>query len=130
MMRLEGRMHMDRALLLYRQLVDSLVELRPAVAANRARSGVWHREPPDAQQERFNQLLASLSEEQCTSLAEMLQIVRDGGIHDTLAFLNDHINLRDLRLVYPDSQLPVEPYGTEMHYDWTARVAGHPWPGE
>jgi hypothetical protein len=118
---------MDEPLQAYKQFVDGLVQQRPSIEARRAREGVWHRDPPP-DQVKFNELLRSLSPEQRETLAEMLQKTRDGGIHDTLVYLTDEFHGSGLRLSYPGIELPVEPFGTEMYYDWVARMAGDEWP--
>ena len=58
----------------------------------------------------------------------MVQRSRDGGIHDTLVYLADEINLGGLRLSRNGMELAIEPYGTEMYFDWLARLAGDDWP--
>lgn len=111
----------------YKALIDALVRLRPSVEARRVRDGIWHRDPPD-DQVKFNRLLRELTPEQREVVAEIAQGARDGGIHDTLVYLNDEINLNNLRLTKSGVELPVEPFGTELYYDWVSRCAGDEWP--
>jgi hypothetical protein len=61
-------------------------------------------------------------------LADLLQDARDGGIHDVLAYLNDQIALDGLRLTKHGRELPREPFGTELYYDWTRRKESDEWP--
>lgn len=60
-------------------------------------------------------------------MAEIIQRARDGGIHDTLVSLNDEAAIRGLRFVRDGVELAVQPFDTEMYYDWMARVEGHAW---
>ena len=74
--------------------------------------------------QEVNEVLGALTDQQRNVLAQLLQRSRDGGIHDVLAYLNEAIGRKDLRLVTPRGELPVEPFGTELHYDWTCRREG------
>lgn len=74
--------------------------------------------------------MPALDAGQRSALAELLQQERDAGIHAVLAYLTDQMNLRGLRLSRNGVVFPVEPFGTEMYYDWVARSAGDPWPSE
>jgi uncharacterized protein DUF6547 len=111
----------------YKTFIDALVKLRPSVSARRVQEGVWHREPPP-DQVKFNKLLSELSPGQREIVAEIAQGARDSGIHDVLVYLTDQINLRGLRLVRNGVEFPVEPFGTEMYYDWVCRREGDEWP--
>ena len=111
---------------LYKRFIDALVELRPDVSA------MWLSEkrpwPELPENKAINTFVSKLSNEQRAVLGHLLQHARDGGIHDTLAYLNDQINLDGLRLVINGTELPIEPFGTELYYDWTCRREGDPWP--
>jgi hypothetical protein len=110
----------------YEQIVDALVEQRESITAERFRAAnPW---PATAAKAKFNFLLQSLSEEQRLLLSELLQSERDSGIHDALAALSELMNLEGLRFSAHGQELPHEPYGTEIHFDWLARSAGDPWP--
>lgn len=110
----------------YKKFITDLVQRQPSVTASVVRL-LGHLNPPE-RNERVNRLLAQLSTEQKEVIAQMLQHERDGGIHDTLAYLTDEININGLRLVKNGVELAVEPYGTEMYFDWIARCAGDDWP--
>ncbi|GAB3538106.1 hypothetical protein GCM10027343_03010 [Noviherbaspirillum agri] len=110
----------------YEKIIDSLVERRESVTATRVRAGeLWL---ATAENARFNALIQSLSEEQRALVAELLQSERDAGIHDCLAVLSELMNLQDLRFAVHGKEIPHEPYGTEMYFDWIARASGEPWP--
>ena len=110
----------------YKALIDALVAIRPDVCAR------WLREKrpwPDMPQNRaVNDFLGKLSDAEREVVAQLLQHARDGGINDVLAYLGDEMNLKGLRLVRKARALPVEPFGTEIYYDWTSRREGDPWP--
>ena len=110
----------------YKKFVDDLVQRQPSVTARVIRhQGRLH--PPELN-EGANRFLAQLSSEQKEVVAQLIQQGRDGGIHDALAYLTDAINLEGLRLSRKGVELAVEPYGTEMYFDWLARLAGDDWP--
>jgi|SRR5262245_14466989 len=110
----------------YKAFIDALVGIRPDVCARwvRERRG-W---PDLPENKAINAFVAKLTDAQREVLATLLQHARDGGIHDTLAYLTDEINVEGLRIVRNGRELPVEPFGTEMYYDWTCRREGDPWP--
>ena len=111
----------------YKNLVDGFVRIRPDVCA------IWVKDkrpwPDLPENTAINDFVGSLTDGQREVLAALLQHARDGGIHDTLVFITDEINLRGLRLVQNGRELPVEPFDT-LYYDWTCRRGGDPWPDE
>jgi len=109
----------------YKMFIDDLVKLRPCVQSTWVQKDGWPKLPQD---EQINQFLDVLTSEQKMVLSQMLQQARDGGIHDTLVYLNERITLDDLRIVVQGSELPVEPFDTELHYDWICRTEGDEWP--
>ncbi len=110
----------------YKKLIDDLVQRRPSVTARAIKhQGRLH---PSDRNEEVNRLLAQLSSEQKEVVAQLIQQGRDGGIHDALAYLTDAINLEGHRLWRNGVELAVEPYGTEMYFDWLARLTGDDWP--
>ena len=124
----QGKADMNKSLEEYQAFIDGLLAWpQVSVGARRAKDGVWNRNQIPEQQ-KFNQLLEELTPEQREILAEMLQGEHDRGLFDILAYLSEEINLRGLRLARNGVELAVEPYGTEMYYDWTCRRAGDAWP--
>ena len=75
---------------------------------------------------RYNQMLARLSSEDRELLAEMLDHARSGGVHDTLVLLDEG----KYRLWRGELELPFQPYGSQMFFDFVARREGDPWPDE
>ena len=109
----------------YKLFIDGLVKLRHCVLAQRVREGVWNSEPPP-DQVKYNKLLSDLTPEQRDLIAEIIQSTRDGGIHDVLVFMTD----KKYRLWKGNIQLALEPFGTEMYFDFIARRDGRQWPDE
>ncbi len=109
----------------YKKFIDDLVSRRSCVLARWVTDLGWPKLPEN---EKFNKLLADLTPEQRETAAEMVQRARDGGIGDTLAYLSEEINLEGLRLSRNGVEFAMEPYGTEMDYDWICRLHGKPWP--
>lgn len=119
---------MKSALAAYQTLVDALVARRECVLSRRVNEGrLW---PEQADLAQFNQLVASLTPDQRAGVAALLAKAREGGIHDTLVELSERSNLEGLRLSQGGVELPHEPYGTEIYFDWVARCAGQEWPHE
>jgi hypothetical protein len=125
---------------LYKSFVDGLTGVHAqSVEAARARRGVWNPNKPAPgdsevlresliQQQKYNKLLKALSPEQRELLAQMLQETHDGGMHSVLVYLNEQMSLAGLRLSYNGVELPVEPFGTELFFDWCARRDRADWP--
>ena len=112
----------------YHGLVDALVSRRQCIFAARVREGrSW---PASSTLAEFNTLLDGLTQAQRQKIAELLQRARDGGIHDVLVELSERQNLKGLRFIQGDVELAMEPHGTEMYFDWAARIAGEAWPRE
>ena len=110
----------------YQALIDAIVERNECVLARRVREGnLWLEQ---AEHSKFNNLVASLPQEQRELLSDLLQSARNGGIHDVLVVLSEKMNLEDLKLVQDAEEIPNEPYGTEIYFDWVARSAGEDWP--
>ena len=110
---------MSKDIRLYKKFIDDLVSQRDCVFAKRVRE--THLCP---------QSIASLDNETKETIAKMLQDARDSGIHDVLVYLNEEMTLNEMRLVLADTELPVEPFDTEIFYDWVARCNGDTWPDE
>jgi hypothetical protein len=133
---------MPTPLKLYKSFVDDLVGTpRNSVGASRARRGVWNPNRPSRKDseilrrslekdQQYNQLLRELSAGQREVLAQMLQEEHNSGVFAVLSYLADEINLGGLRLSRDGVEFPVEPFGTELYYDWTSRCDGDTWPDE
>ena len=121
---------MDVAFDLYKNFIDGLVEQRDCIYARKIREQrLWPKTAADYLV-RQNKVISSLSEEDREIIADMLQGARDSGVHDTLVYLNEEMTFNEMRIVVGSTELPFEPYGTEMFYDWIARCNGDIWPDE
>jgi len=119
---------MKTGLAAYQALVDALVARRECVLSRRVSEGrLW---PEQSDLAQFNELVASLTPDQRKGVSALLAKAREGGIHATLVELSERSNLEGLRLSQGGVELPHEPYGTEIFYDWVARCAGEEWPHE
>ncbi|HZK80972.1 MAG TPA: DUF6547 family protein [Humisphaera sp.] len=116
---------MNPQLALWKTFVDGLVSKRIGVDGEWIRRKGWPDLPENLE---INKLLSGLTPEQKEVLATIAQRARDGGIHDALVFLNERMNLKGLRIVEGGVEMAVEPYGTELFWDWVARSNGSPWP--
>ena len=119
---------MKSGLAAYQSVVDALVARRECVLSRRVGEGrLW---PEQADLAQFNELVASLTPEQREGVATLLTKAREGGIHDTLVEFSERSNREGLRFSQGGVELPHEPYGTEIYFDWIARCAGEEWPHE
>lgn len=110
----------------YQHIIDALVKPAHSIKAEK----ISNRQslPETTTNAGFNDLLQSLSEAQRGMLAQLLQQERQSAIHDALVVLSELMNLDELRFSVNGRELEHEPYGTELYFDWVARVAGDPWP--
>src|SRR5690349_11723165 len=112
---------MNSQLAVYKSFIDGLVERRTGVRGRWVKGKGW----PDLPENRdINGLLSRLTPQEKEVVAKIAQQGRDDGIHDTLVFLNEQINLNGLRIVQNGVEMAIEPYGTELFWDWVARCAG------
>jgi hypothetical protein len=118
---------MMNALAIYKTFIDGLVKRREGVLAQWVRTKGWP-DPPGNRE--INKLLSKLTPEEKEVVAKIVQQAREGGIHDTLVFVNDRVNLNGLRISENSVEMAIEPYGTELYFDWVARCAGDPWPDD
>jgi len=116
---------MNPQLAIYKTFIEGLVEQRTGVLGQWIRTKGW----PDLPENReLNELLLRLTPNEKELIARIAQQARDGGIHDALVFLNERVNLKGLRITENGVEMAVEPYGTELFWDWVARCAGQEWP--
>lgn len=106
---------------LYKALIDALVAVSPDAAATWVRNGSY---PDVPDNEDINALLAPLTDEQRQIIARMIQEAKVGGIHDAVVVLLDDGGYRVSR---DGIELPYQPFGTESHFDYIARLDGPDW---
>jgi hypothetical protein len=117
---------MDAPLNLYKSLVDGLATLHKGVHRAWIERG-W---PDVSDASSVRQLLAKLTPDEKKLLADLLESARDGGVHDTLVYLNDRMAINGLRFTQEGIELAHQPFDTELYYDWTSRRQGDNWPDE
>ena len=114
----------------YKRFIDDLVDLRPCVSSQWVLEGRrWPEINDDPENMAINSFVDSLDEEQKKTLAKMLNDAFDSGIHDVLSYL-DNESTEGLRICKKGKELPLEPFDTEMHYDFVCRSEGDEWPDE
>ena len=120
---------MDKGLELYKKFIDDLVEERECVYAYRFREKVTMPENTE-ELKAENHLVEKLNAEDRMTVSRLLQKARNSGIHDVLRYLNDEILLNNMKISVGGVELPVEPFGSTMYWDWVARIQGNVWPDE
>ncbi|UFH60244.1 DUF6547 family protein [Sulfurovum mangrovi] len=114
----------------YKRFIDDMVKLRPCISAEWVLEGRrWPEVNNDPNDIAINQFVDSLSPEHKKVLAYMLNSAFDSGIHDVLAYFNEE-SMEGLRICKNGTELPLEPFDTEMHYDFICRSESDQWPDE
>ncbi|MFT3871005.1 MAG: hypothetical protein QM715_21330 [Nibricoccus sp.] len=111
----------------YKSLIDGLVKVRAGVMAGWVRKCAF---PATPEFERLSSLCAGLKDKDREAIAKLVEHAREGGIHDSLVFLHDRMMIDGYRLTKNGRELPVEPFDTQLYYDWMGRVMGEAWPDE
>lgn len=75
---------------------------------------------------KINELLIGLSEEQKNVIAKMVLDARIGGIHDTLAYINEKMDCDDLVMLQEGEAFPYDHFFS-MNYVFIARCEGDEW---
>lgn len=105
---------MNQGLEYYKDFIDGLVERKDGVESQ------W------VLNDRYA-ALASLTPGQKEFVAQLLQEARIGGIHDTLAYMNEMMDLDGLALSRNGIPMPHDEFAS-LHYDFMARCDGAEWP--
>ena len=109
----------------YKSFIDDLVKVSHSVVAD------WVVENgfPDAKENQIkNEFVKSLTPYQKEVLSTLILEAKESGVHDTLAYLSEQQSNNDLTIIKGNQPLPVEPFGTEMNYDFVARIEEDEWP--
>ncbi len=115
---------MDKSVENYKKFIDGLVKKKDGVYSN------WVLEkgyPNTEENKNINELLASMSLEQKQILVKMLEDARCGGIHDTLAYMNEMMDNDNLELRQDGVTYPYDRFES-MHFDFICRCNGDNWP--
>ena len=125
-----GNMPAGTPLQEYQTFIDGLLEWpRYSVIARWTRE--WGSRPPDSvyvTPPDFDAKMRQFTHEQRQVMAEMIQQEHEGAIGSVLAYLTDKIYSEGLRIYKNGVPLAIEPYDTEMYYDWVCRCHGSSWP--
>lgn len=116
---------MSKELKEYKSFIDELAERKASSVSSWVTGKGFPTIPGN---EEKNALLSTLSNEQKNVLSKIIQESKESGIHDTLVYLNELMVSGELVLIKNGTKLPIEPFGTEMHFDWVARAEGDEWP--
>jgi len=111
---------MSKKLETYKEFIDEVVSLGEAATSEWVMRGSY----PETKENKYrNEILSSLSRVQREEISKIVQEAKETGIHDLLAFLN-----QECTVTYKWTELPSEPFGTELNYDFVARSEGDNWP--
>ncbi|SDJ97751.1 DUF6547 family protein [Microbulbifer yueqingensis] len=104
----------------YKKFIDEVVSIKDAATSKWVARGSY----PETKENQYrNEVLSSLSEAQREEVANIVQEAKESGVHDLLALLN-----QECSLAYQGIALPSEPFGTELNYDFVARLEADKWP--
>ena len=115
---------MKKQLELYKSFVDGLVERKESITARRVLSEGL---PNTADNAQDNQVLSTMSQEQRELVAKLLTQERISGMHDTLSYINELMDLEDLKLIQYGEALDNNNFES-LHYDFMCRLEGDEWP--
>lgn len=115
---------MNNGLENYKNFIDGLVKHKDGVEA------IWVLKsgyPNTKENERINMFLKSLSQEQKNIAADLVQDARISGIHDTLAYMDELVDLDGFELRKNGEKLITDQFES-MHFDFICRCEGDDWP--
>ena len=115
----------------YKEFVDKCVDLlhkKYGGCSNARQMREKKRLNEMCESSKYNVFLDTLNDEQLGLLADFLDETHSSAIHDVLAMLEDEMCCEDLRLVKDGIEIPRDPCGTELYYDWICRCEGDEWP--
>ena len=119
-----GGKSMNKGLDYYKGFIDGLVKRKDGVDSRRILGKGY---PQTEENKALNELLSSLTPEQKSVLARTVQKARDGGIHDTLAYMDEMMDCDGLVMSQNGEVLPYDTFES-MHYDFICRCEGDEWP--
>lgn len=114
---------MNEGLEYYKNFIDGLVKRKNGVFSK------WIMEngyPNVEENRKYNELLESLSSAQKEVLAKLVQEARLGGMHDTLAYMNEMMDCDGLVLSQNGEVFPYDVFES-MHFDFICRCEGDEW---
>jgi len=116
---------MDKNIDLYKMFMEGLLEQRIDLYAKKLRNGgsVF----PAVGDKKLRDFCNSLSKENKTILADIIQETRDCAIFDTLEYFDDTIYRRGLKIIQDGVEFPNNFFGGDFHCDWAALCQGDMW---
>ncbi|MBZ5504070.1 MAG: hypothetical protein LAO78_01165 [Acidobacteriia bacterium] len=124
-----GERQPSRPIEAYKAIIDQLVtETSHGVNERLVREQGIFRGARDEQ--GIHAFVQSLTTEQRSTLAQMLQTERIGAIHDVLAVFTWWILARKVGLTFRGEAMPVELSGMGLHGDYIGRLGDWEWPGD
>jgi hypothetical protein len=118
---------MIRGLSEYTDFIDGLVPLNQSVQEGWVKRGHWPQTPDYA---GINEVLGRLSLADREVIASLIRSAKMDGIHDTLAHLQERVDLHGMRISVDGVELANMPFGSPMNYDFVCRANGDEWPEE
>jgi len=109
----------------YKQFIDDMVDLKESAVST------WVQEkgfPDTLENKKKNELLSSFTLEQKKFIADLINDAKESGIHDVLFYLNEQQLNENFKIVKNDIEFPIEPFGTEINFDFIARTEEDDWP--
>lgn len=114
---------MNEGLEYYKNFIDGLVKRKNGVLSK----WIMEKGYPNVEENRkYNELLESLSSAQKEVLAKLVQEARLGGMHDTLAYMNEMMDCDGLVLSQNGEVFPYDVFES-MHFDFICRCEGDEW---
>lgn len=114
---------MSKGLEQYKAFIDGLAARKKAVETEWIKGTGY---PQIDDNKEVNRLLGSLSPEQKEILAGMVQNARIGGIHDTLAYINELMDCDGLVISQDGEDYPYDHFDS-MYFDFICRCEGDEW---
>jgi hypothetical protein len=111
---------MTKSIQQYKDFIDEIVSIKDSVNSSWVGRGAY---PTTKENEKRNEILQTLSDVQRKELAKIVQESKEAGIHDLLALIDQNGSV-----IYQGNKLPKEPFGTDLNYDFIARLDGDDWP--
>lgn len=116
----------DDTMSVYKEIIDSLVKDSNSISSQLIlKHGIYSKVKGE---EKYNELVSSLSQEQRILLAEMMNKERISAFHDVLASLTWWIECKEVTLCYKGNEMPVELSGMGLHGDYIGRLDDWEWP--
>jgi hypothetical protein len=109
----------------YKLMIDQLVDRSSSAKAEWVKKGLF---PEIPENDSINRVLSSFTSEQKNAIAALINDAKSSGIHDTLAYFSELQSLSNLKISINKCELPIEPFGSELNFDYVARHSGDEWP--